>query len=72
MIRYIGILFTIIITSMYFFPFEFRFLPGINTKMIMASIGLLLIIVRMARLKISYLDKEFFVLSIWAIVVSLV
>lgn len=72
MIRYISILFTVIITSMYFFPFEFRFLPGMNTKMIMASIGLLLIIVRMARLKISYFDKEFFVLSIWAIVVSLV
>lgn len=71
MIRYISILFTIIITSMYFFPFEFRFLPGINTKMIMASLGLILLMMRLARSGSSLFNKEFFVLSVWAVAVSL-
>lgn len=71
MIRYIGILFTIIITSMYFFPFEFTFLPGMNTKMIMAGLGLILLMMRMARSGSSLFNKEFFVLSVWAVAVSL-
>lgn len=71
MIRYIGVLFTIIITSMYFFPFEFTFLPGMNTKMIMAGLGLILIMMRLARSGSSLFNKEFFVLSVWAVAVSL-
>lgn len=71
MIKYIGILFTIIITSMYFFPFEFTFLPGMNTKMIMAGFGLILLMIRLARSGSSLFNKEFFVLSVWAVAVSL-
>ena len=71
MIRYIGILFTIIITSMYFFPFEFRFLPGMNTKMIMAGLGLVLLMMRLALSRSSLFNKDFFVLSVWAVAVSL-
>lgn len=37
-----------IMTSFYFFPFEFTFLPGVNTKMIMAGVGLVLLIVQLA------------------------
>ena len=33
-------LLTLVITSFYFFPFEFNFLPSANTKMILAGIGL--------------------------------
>lgn len=71
MIRYIGVLFTIIITSMYFFPFEFTFLPGMNTKMIMAGFWLILIMMHLARSGSSLFNKEFFVLSVWAVAVSL-
>lgn len=39
----------VIVTSLYFFPFEFRFLPGINTKMVLASLGLVLFIIDYVR-----------------------
>ena len=41
MVKYIQILLVGIITSMFFFPFELMALPGINTKMMLAVIGLL-------------------------------
>lgn len=72
MIRSVGILFTIIVTSFYFFPFEFAFLPGVNTKMGMAGLGLVLSIVDMAKLRSPFLNKDFFQLSLLAIGVSLV
>ena len=42
--KWIKIILTGIIVSMFFFPFEFTFLPGVNTKMAMAGFGLLFII----------------------------
>lgn len=62
---------TMIITSFYFFPFEFVFLPGINTKMAMAAVGLVLLGVRMAQSRSAVLNKDFFTLSLWALGVSL-
>lgn len=45
MIRIISILFTAIITSLYFFPFSFTFWdPFVNTKLILAVLGLVLFI----------------------------
>lgn len=62
---------TMVITSFYFFPFEFVFLPGINTKMAMAAVGLVLLGVRMAQSRSAILNKDFFTLSLWALGVSL-
>ena len=62
---------TTVITSFYFFPFEFVFLPGINTKMAMAAVGLVLLGVRMAQSRNAVLNKDFFTLSLWALGVSL-
>lgn len=62
---------TMVITTFYFFPFEFVFLPAVNTKMAMAAIGLVLLGVRMARSRGAILDKDFFMLSLWALGVSL-
>ena len=42
MIKILSIIFTIVVTSFYFFPFEFTFLPGVNTKMAMAGLGLVI------------------------------
>ena len=42
MFKYIAMLFVTVLTSMYFFPFEFFFLPGVNTKMMMAVLGLII------------------------------
>lgn len=69
--KVLSIVFLIILTSFYFFPFEFTFLPGFNTKMIMAGIGLVLLLFRLGLKRNSQINKDFFVLSIWAGVVSL-
>lgn len=62
---------TMVITSFYFFPFEFVFLPNVNTKMAMAAVGLVLLGVRMAQSRGAVLNKDFFRLSLWALGVSL-
>ena len=62
---------TMVITSFYFFPFEFVFLPGINTKMAMAAVGLVLLGVQMAQSRNAILNRDFFILSLWALGVSL-
>lgn len=70
--KWIAIAFTIIVTSFYFFPFEFRFLPGINTKMALAGIGLITIIVNLSRKRNALIDKDFFTLTILALLISLI
>lgn len=40
MIKWLKIILTGILVSMFYFPFEFTFLPGINTKMMIAAVGL--------------------------------
>lgn len=61
---------TMVITSFYFFPFEFVFLPSVNTKMAMAAVGLVLLGIRMAQSRSAILNKDFFTLSLWALGVS--
>ena len=41
MLKTLGVLVLILITSSYIFPFEFKALPGINTKMAIAGFGLI-------------------------------
>lgn len=71
MIHYLKILILIILTSFYLFPFEFTFLPGINTKMLMATLGLAILPFNMIlnKRQISY---NFVKLSIWASLVSVI
>ena len=59
-------------TSFYFFPFEFTFLPGVNTKKAMAGVGLILLIIQLARQKDSIINRDIFQLSIGAGSVSLI
>lgn len=72
MLKYLGICITIIFTSFFFFPFEFVFLSGANTKMIMAGLGLVILGCDLARKRKSVIDKDFFVISLMAALVSLV
>lgn len=72
MARLLLLVFTTIITSFYFFPFEFTFLPGVNTKMAMAGFGLILLGVQLSRSRNSLLSKDVFILSVFAALVSLV
>lgn len=62
---------TTILTSFYFFPFEFVFLPGINTKMAMAGVGLVWFGFNIAKGRKGNIDKDFFVLSLIALSLSL-
>lgn len=71
-LRLVGMVVLTILTSFYFFPFEFTFLPGANTKMVMAGIGLIILIVQLARQGQSLINKDIFNLAIMAGIVSLI
>lgn len=71
MAKFLAVIFTTIITSFYFFPFEFTFLPGVNTKMAMAGLGLVIVGFQLAKARNSQLNKDMFVLSVMAALVSL-
>ena len=70
-LKLIAMLFLVFLTSMFFFPFEFTFLPGINTKMAMAAVGLVLFALDLAKGRAASLDWSFFLLSFLAALVSL-
>lgn len=72
MLKTLGVLGLILITSSYIFPFEFKALPGINTKMAIAGCGLILLFFQLAQSRNSLLNKQIFNLSGLAILVSLI
>ena len=72
MLKVLAIIFTEVVSSFYFFPFEFAFLPGVNTKMIMAACGLVILGINLARERNALINKDWFQLSIWGIVVSVI
>ena len=59
-----------VMVSFYFFPIEFTFLPGINTKMAMAGGGLVVLFIQLARQRMLQIDNGFFNLSLIALAVS--
>ena len=69
--KVILVILTTILTSFYFFPFEFVFLPGINTKMAMAGVGLVWFGFNIAKGRKGNIDKDFFILSLIALSLSL-
>ena len=71
LLKLIAMAFLVVLTSMFFFPFEFTFLPGINTKMALAAVGLVLFVLDMARGRTASLSRPFFFLSFLAALVSL-
>lgn len=72
MFKYIAVLIVGILTSFYFFPIEFTFLPGVNTKMAMAGFGLLILGYRLARGQRATIAKDMLYLSGLAMIVSLI
>lgn len=71
-LRSLGILFLVILTSFYFFPFDLVFLPGVNTKMVMAGLGLIAITSHLAINRDSLINSGIFSLSLWAGFVSII
>lgn len=71
--KLIGIIFNIIVTSFFFFPFEFSFLPGVNTKMMLAAAGLVVLGFQLAKQEEkSEVNNNIFILSLFAAGVSIV
>lgn len=61
-----------ILTSCFFFPFEFYALPGINTKMVLALLGILFAAFRLAQKRSLCIPREMLWLTITASAVSLI
>lgn len=70
MIRFLTIIMTGIIFSMYIFPFQFTFLPVGNTKIFIAVVGLFLFGVDLVRRREFSVDRSMFVITLWAMMVS--
>lgn len=70
--HFLLIIFSILVTDFYFFPIEFVFLPGINTKMVLAAIGLMILGFNLARHSNGQIDKGFLWLSLAALCVSFI
>lgn len=70
MIKIILIGLGLIITSFFYFPFFFTFLPAVNTKMMMALMGLILLLSRLAIGRNGRIEKDFFLVSLFASGVS--
>lgn len=71
-VKLLQIIITLIVTSFFFFPFYFTFLPTVNTKMMMAAAGLLVFIVDLSKKRNANMNQDFFILSLLAASVSFV
>lgn len=71
MLNFIKILIAGISVSFFFFPFEFTFLPGVNTKMAMAGVGLVLYVIDLAKGRAPQINKDGLVITVMAALVSL-
>ena len=63
-------LFCLVATSMFYFPFEFNAYPGMNTKKAMAAVALVILLFRMVKQRNFTVSKEFIYISILAGLVS--
>lgn len=70
MSKYLQMAVGVILTSFYFFPFTFTFLPGVNTKMAMAGVGLVLLGLQLGRARNSIFSKDMVTISLYALMVS--
>lgn len=70
MIRYLGIVLAIILTSFAVFPIELVWFPGLTLKTAMAPLGLVMMFVNFARQRHPVLDSGFLLVAIWAAAVS--
>ena len=57
--KYIAILLATVILSFYFFPFQFRFIPSVNSKMALAGIGLPILMLALGRKNDAAVDNNF-------------
>ena len=66
MIRLLTYVLIMLLTSMYCYPFEFTFLPGVNTKMMIAAAGLVIYLMHLARRRDTGLSRNMLTLMLIA------
>lgn len=70
MIRAIQVSIITILTSFFFFPFFFTFLPSVNTKMFLAALGLIAFVIDRSNNHTQFFENRLFWISIGALGVS--
>lgn len=70
--KILGTILIIILTSLFYFPFNTSLLPSVNTKMFLAAGGLLILFIRAAQKRDAEADNVFVKVSLWALLVSAV
>lgn len=70
--KYLGVILLPVIVSFFYFPIVFRILPGVNTKMALAVIGCIFAGYQMARRTFPTVDKQLFIISLWALSISFI
>ena len=68
--KWIGVVCCVVVTSMFYFPFEFNDYPGMNTKKAMAAVALVILLFRMVKQRSLTASKDFIYISILAGLVS--
>ena len=72
MLKYLGILITGCVTSLYYFPFFFKAFPAQNTKNMMAAVGLVLICLQLIKVGKNVFAKDWIQIFTYAGIVSLI
>lgn len=70
MIKLLKIILTILITSFYFFPVDFTFLP-FNTKNLLAAVGIIFVIIELVRTKDFSIPRQLLILLLISSMVSI-
>lgn len=70
MIRVVQVFIITILTSFFFFPFFFTFLPSVNTKMFLAALGLITFVIDRSNNHTQFFENRLFWISIGALGVS--
>ena len=68
----LGVLGLVIVTSCYIFPFEFKALPGFNTKMGIAALGLVCLFIELGKARDALINRQILNISVIALLVSLI
>lgn len=72
MLKILAMIFTGIMVSFYYFPFEFSFLPGLNTKMGLAVVGIFLAVINLIRKREVKFPPNLVRIEAMAVLVSVV
>lgn len=63
--------FAALVLNFYIFSIDLRFMPSINTKMVLGGLGLLILVYQLVRKRGALINKDTFVMSVCASLVSL-